>query len=335
MGSVLLGVITGGLLALVADHLNVKWPVLYLIGLSLTSTLLAFLIFSFLFQTYIGNRIRTIYRLISSKKLNLNRLETSIRKDVLGHLEQDTQNWVRTQQEQIKNLEEQVAFKREFLGNLAHELKTPVFSIEGYVITLLEGGLEDETVNRKFLGRVLNGVDRISAILKDLDDISKYEFNRYTLRKTLFDIVATAQKIIEELEKSAHTRNIQLKFEKQYGSIKVNGDEGKLSQVLTNLIVNSIAYGIKGGTTTIRFHDLEDTKLLVEVADDGLGVSEDHLPRLFERFYRVDKSRARNTGGSGLGLAIVKHIVEAHNQSINVRSTEGVGSTFSFTLDKA
>lgn len=180
----------------------------------------------------------------------------------------------------------------------------------------------------------MNGVDRISAILEDLDEISKYEFDRFTLKLTEFDIVNLTKKIFDELQSNTEEKNIKFEFAKSYDPILVKGDEGKLSQVMTNLISNSVSYGSEGGTTTVRFHNLESGKLLVEVADDGLGIDEVHLPRLFERFYRVDKSRARNIGGSGLGLAIVKHIVEAHGQTINVRSTAGKGSTFSFTLDK-
>lgn len=302
--------------------------------LPLLTGIAGFAIFGLIFQKFLNERIKVIYRVISRKKIEEEDVQVSMRDDVFVKLEKDTQKWAMDQYNQIEKLEEQAAFRREFLGNLAHELKTPVFSIQGYILTLLEGGLEDENVNREFLERALNGVDRISDILEDLDEISKYEFDRYQLKLSEFDIVDLTKKIFTELEGKAATKQIRFEFNKSYPKINVRADQGKISQVITNLISNSISYGSEGGTTTIRFHNLDNKKLLVEVADDGLGIEESHLPRLFERFYRVDKSRARNIGGSGLGLAIVKHIIEAHNQSINVRSTEGKGSTFSFTLEK-
>ena len=335
LGSFLLGALVFVLILLIQfiSTTYLSWE--FLIFIPLITVVVALSLFSFIFQRYIGDRIRTLYRLISNKKFNDDAFVTSIKEDVFSQLETDTEEWAKTQNDQIKELKEQEAFRREFLGNLAHELKTPVFSIQGYVLTLLEGGLEDESVNREFLERALNGVDRISAILEDLDDISKYEFDRHSLKVTEFDIVELTKKIFTELEKRAQEKGVKFEFSETYDPIKVKGDRGKLSQVITNLISNSISYASEEGVTTVRFHDLDKNKLLVEVADNGLGINEKHLPRLFERFYRVDKSRARNIGGSGLGLAIVKHIIEAHAQSINVRSTEGVGSTFSFTLEKA
>lgn len=300
----------------------------------LLTAVAGFALFSVIFQRFINERIKVIYRVISKRKISDEDFQMSVSDDVFNKLEADTEKWARNQYAQIEKLEEQAAFRREFLGNLAHELKTPVFSIQGYILTLLEGGLEDQNVNREFLERALNGVDRITDILEDLDEISKYEFDRYTLKLSEFDVVGLTRKIFSELEGKAENKNIKFEFSKSYDPIKVKADQGKISQVLTNLISNSISYGSEDGTTTVRFHDLDKHKLLVEVADDGLGIEESHLPRLFERFYRVDKSRARNIGGSGLGLAIVKHIIEAHDESINVRSTAGKGSTFSFTLQK-
>jgi two-component system, OmpR family, phosphate regulon sensor histidine kinase PhoR len=324
------------LLLLFADFgLDEQFGVRTYVLLPSVTCLGGFLIFALIFRQFLNERIRNIYRLISYKKFEDEEYEISLREDVFVKLEQDTEQWAKNQSEQIQNLEEQANFRREFLGNLAHELKTPVFSIQGYILTLLEGGLEDEKVNREFLERALNGVDRISEILEDLDEISKYEFDRFSLKTSEFDIVDLTRKIFKELEGSAQSKKITFEFSKTFDAIKVKADQGKISQVLTNLIKNSIIYGSDGGVSTVRFHNLEDKKLLVEVADNGLGIEEKHLSRLFERFYRVDKSRARNIGGSGLGLAIVKHILEAHGESINVRSTEGKGSTFSFTMKMA
>jgi two-component system phosphate regulon sensor histidine kinase PhoR len=334
LGSLILGVLVLAILLGVQLATEYEFSLPVWVLLPLLTALAGFGIFAIIFQNFLNDRIRIIYRQISNRKLQKEDFEMSITEDVFDKLEKDTKEWANTQTQQIEKLEEQAAFRREFLGNLAHELKTPVFSIQGYVLTLLEGGLEDENVNREFLERALNGVDRISAILEDLDEIAKYEFDRYSLKLTEFDIVDLTKKIFGELEGKAKQKNIKFEFSKSFDPIIVSADHGKISQVLTNLISNSISYGSEEGTTTVRFHDLEQKKILIEVADNGLGIEESHLPRLFERFYRVDKSRARNIGGSGLGLAIVKHIVEAHDQSINVRSTEGQGSTFSFTLNK-
>lgn len=317
-----------------------SFPLVSLIAIPLTAGVASFVIFWMMVERYINKKIKLIYRIISNRKITDDQVrEFKITEDVFSKLTKDTAEWAVQQSKQISELEEQAAFRKEFLGNLAHELKTPVFSIQGYILTLLEGGLEDEKVNRDFLERALNGVERIAHLLEDLDEISRYEFNRHEIKLKKFDMVALAKATFKELDQKAKEKGISLTFNKNYDPVYVYADEGKIRQALTNLVVNSIAYGSDKGTTTVRFHQLDITsdktgkqKILVEVADNGLGIEEKHLPRLFERFYRVDKSRARHAGGSGLGLAIVKHIIEAHGETIKVRSTEGVGSTFSFTL---
>lgn len=258
----------------------------------------------------------------------------SMYKDVLANAADDTRKWADERNSEISKLKEQEAFRREFLGNLAHELKTPIFSIQGYILTLLEGGLEDETVNRSFLERASKATDRMTSILEDLDEITKMEVDRVELNITKFDLVDLAQEVMESLEIPAKDKNIILKFNKDYDPIEVMADKGKIGQVLTNLIANSIAYGNESGRTQIKFYYMDET-VMCEVADNGPGIEEHLLPRLFERFYRVEQSRNRNEGGSGLGLAIVKHIIETHQQTINVRSTINVGCTFSFTLKMA
>jgi two-component system, OmpR family, phosphate regulon sensor histidine kinase PhoR len=343
LGSVLLGILVLGILILLQMFSDHALSTLAVVLVPLLAAILSFFVFWFIVERFINRKIKIIYRIISTKKItNDSSRQFKITEDVLSKITEDTIDWATQQTKQIKELEEQAAFRKEFLGNLAHELKTPVFSIQGYVLTLLEGGLEDEKVNRDFLERALNGVERISNLLEDLDEISKYEFDRHTLKPKKFDIVALAKSTFKELEQKTQSKGIRFKFNKNYDPIFVKADEGKIRQVLVNLINNSVSYGSENGTTTVRFHDLDiektkdgKGKILVEVADDGLGIEEKHLPRLFERFYRVDKSRARNVGGSGLGLAIVKHIVEAHGETIKVRSTENVGSTFSFTLERA
>jgi two-component system phosphate regulon sensor histidine kinase PhoR len=343
LGSFLLACLILLTLILVQTISDSPFSLVTLLLVPLITGIVSFVLFWFIVERFINKKIKMIYRIISNKKItDDNPRQFKITEDVLGKLTEDTVDFAETQSSQIKELKEQAEFRKEFLGNLAHELKTPVFSIQGYILTLLEGGLEDEKVNRDFLERALNGVDRISNLLEDLDEISRFEFEQQTLKIKKIDIVALAKSTFKELEQKATQKNIRFQFAKSYDPIFVKADEGKIHQVLVNLINNSIAYGNEGGCTTVRFHDLDmdkskdgKGKILVEVADDGLGIEEKHLPRLFERFYRVDKSRARNIGGSGLGLAIVKHIVEAHGETIKVRSTEGVGSTFSFTLERA
>jgi two-component system phosphate regulon sensor histidine kinase PhoR len=258
-----------------------------------------------------------------------NEISFKITDDVIANAEIETQRWTEERNKEISKLKEQEEFRREFLGNLAHELKTPIFSIQGYILTLLDGGLEDENVNRTFLERASKATDRMVSIIEDLDQITKMEADALKLEMRPFDIDT-----FESLEMMAKEKNIKLLFAKEYSSTFVIGDKPKIAQVLVNLITNSIFYGNKDGTTIVRFYKMDDI-VTIEVSDNGPGIEEEHLPRLFERFYRVEKSRNRNDGGSGLGLAIAKHIVESHRQTISVRSTYGVGSTFSFSLDKS
>lgn len=294
----------------------------------------SYLTFYFFIKSFITEKLRILYRSIRKGKF-YNGQHESIRMtdDVILQAEIETKKWTDDRIAEISHLKEQEKFRKEFIGNLAHELKTPVFSIQGYILTLLEGGLEDEKVNRKFLERASKATERMTAILEDLDQLTKIEFNKVNLELTNFDIKALILDIFEELDMAAKARNIRLKFAKDYDPILVYADKNKIGQVLLNLINNSILYGNEGGETQIRFYMLENI-VTIEVSDNGPGIPEEDLPRLFERFYRVEKSRNRNEGGSGLGLAIAKHFVEAHGQTINVRSTLGVGSTFTFGLDR-
>ncbi len=254
--------------------------------------------------------------------------------DIIADAARETTLWSDERINEISKLKVQEEFRREFLGNLAHELKTPVFSIQGYILTLLDGAIEDENVNRVFLERASKATERITNILDDLDQITRLEVDDLQMEIRSFDIVELAQEVFDSLEIIAQEKNITLKFTKFYSPITVMGDRSKIAQVFTNLISNSISYGNEKGTTIIRFYVVDDL-VTVEISDNGPGIDETHLPRLFERFYRVEKSRNRNEGGSGLGLSIVKHIIESHGQRISVRSTVGLGSTFSFSLDKS
>ena len=237
---------------------------------------------------------------------------------------------------EIELLKQQENYRKEFIGNISHELKTPLFTIQGYVLTLLEGGVVDEKTRAKYLKKAAKGVDRLMYVIKDLDLITKIESGIETLNRTAFDIRETLNNIFELLEIEGVRNNITLRMDKKYEDpIFVFADEERIQQVLTNLIINSVKYGIERGVTEISCERMNETKLLVRVNDNGDGIDEEHLPRLFERFYRVDKTRNRNQGGSGLGLAIVKHIIEAHNERVFVESKIGVGSEFSFSLPLA
>jgi two-component system, OmpR family, phosphate regulon sensor histidine kinase PhoR len=333
-GSAILGALL--LIALILlNFFSVQIDLAVIILLPLFVAAASYGIFHFLIKQFITERLRVLYRSIRKGKFGGKQAKNfKLSDDLISNAEAETQHWQDEQSAEISKLKEQAAFRREFLGNLAHELKTPVFSIQGYILTLLEGGLEDETVNRMFLERASKATDRMSAILEDLDQLTKLEVNEIQLDLKPFDIKELVQDLFEDFEMKALKRNIKLVFAREYNPTFVKGDRGKIGQVLTNLINNSISYGNENGTTKIRFYSVDDL-ITIEVSDDGLGIDDTHLSRLFERFYRVEKSRNRNEGGSGLGLAIAKHIIEAHGQKINVRSTIGVGSTFTFSLDRA
>lgn len=280
----------------------------------------------FVFRVYIKNQFKKIYASIDQVfENNENYGETT---------QEKIENWITARSKEVKELKTTEAYRREFFGNLAHELKTPVFSVEGYILTLLEGGLEDENINRKFLKKAAKGVDRITKVIQDMDTITKIESGALKLdfkKIALFDLI---KNVISELEDLAETKNITIDLTKpNVMEINILGDKLKLEQVFTNLIANSIYYGNQNGKTDIVIKEVKN-KVEILVKDNGIGIPKNHLPRLFERFYRVEKSRNRNKGGSGIGLAIVKHIIEAHNHTISVDSQTGVGTSFTFSLDK-
>ncbi len=293
----------------------------------------AYLVFYTIVKNMIHDRLTILYKSIRrGKSSGEKRKKFRIADDIIGNAEAEAKLWAEERSKEIIMLKQQEAFRREFLGNLAHELKTPIFSIQGYILTLLEGGLEDETVNRKFLERASQGTDRMVRIVEDLDEITKMEVDKLAMNIQKFDIIELIKEIIDSFEIKAKEKNIVVKFNKTYPTVIVKGDRYKIGQVITNLINNSIAYNNENGTTKVRLNQL-DKIVTVEIADDGPGIESKDMTRLFERFYRVEKSRNRNEGGSGLGLAIAKHIVEAHGYTLTVRSTVGMGSTFAFSLD--
>lgn len=236
---------------------------------------------------------------------------------------------------EIDRLKEMERYRKEFLGNVSHELKTPIFNIQGYVLTLLDGGLEDPKINRKYLERTEKSINRLISIIEDLETISRHEAGELKLEREEFNLVQLIEEVFEAQEIRAKKREIKLQMDKKYKKpILVSSDKMKIFQVLSNLVTNSIYYGKPGGKTRVSISE-EMNRILVEVNDNGIGLAPADIPRIFERFYRVDKSRSREQGGTGLGLAIVKHIIEAHNETIRVKSRLGKGSSFIFSLPKA
>jgi len=234
--------------------------------------------------------------------------------------------------DKLRSLEK---YRKEFLGNVSHELKTPVFNIQGYILTLLDGGLEDPVINREYLKRTEKSINRMINIIDDLESITKLETGELELEFENFNIHRLVRDVFEFQDANRNRYKIKLIFDKNYQKpIMVYADEKRITEVLNNLIVNSIYYSERGGKTTVGFIEQEEN-ILVDVRDNGIGIAKNEIPRIFERFYRTDRSRSRDRGGTGLGLSIVKHIIEAHNQSISVKSEPGQGSSFSFTLKKA
>lgn len=325
------------LVALVTEYLisdRIEWIPLVVGGI--LSMVLTWALFLWFTKRFISNRIRALYKTIYNVKLPDNeelKLPGS-GDELINKIQQDVIEWAATRSTEIDDLRKLEIYRREFLGNVSHELKTPIFNIQGYVSTLIEGGIEDPQINKKYLERTEKSVERMITIIQDLESISRIESGEMALDLENFDLGNLAQDIVEAQEMKASKRAIKLRMRENQNVIRVNADKDRIRQVLTNLVVNSIKYGKDSGETEVRLFDMED-HVLVEVSDNGIGIGKEHLPRLFERFYRVDKGRSRDQGGTGLGLAIVKHILEAHGQTINVRSSEGVGSTFSFTLRKA
>ncbi|WP_299222257.1 ATP-binding protein [uncultured Alistipes sp.] len=290
----------------------------------------------FIIRKYVAYKLKPIYSIVLSRDVHTKEVLSELRDKRVENIGEELTAWADTNDREIARLKQAEQFRKQYLGNVAHELKTPIFNIQGYISTLLDGGLEDELINRKYLERAEKSIDRLINIVNDLDTISKLESSMNRLDMERFDIVALAKEIAEQAEIEADRKGIVLSVkgaENLPSPFWVQADKHYIGQVFVNLVINSIRYGREGGMTRIRFRDMLD-RILVEVEDNGQGIGKEDLPRIFERFYRTDKGRSREQGGTGLGLAIVKHIVEAHGERISVRSEPGVGSTFSFTLKK-
>lgn len=285
---------------------------------------------------FIFKKIKLIYKIIHNFKLPSDFKETKIkmREHILEDVEAEVDEWAKKQSKDLKKLEELAAYRRRFIGDVSHELKTPIFNIQGFLHTLLDGGLHDPEINVKYLERAASNVERLEIIVEDLETINRLENGQMVLDTRSFDLKELAEQVFDDTELQAERRNIELSFKENANrSFTVFADKESIRQVLMNFVTNSIKYGRPGGRVHIGFYDM-DNKVLVEVSDNGIGIEPNHLPHVFDRFYRVDKSRSREQGGTGLGLSIVKHIIEAHKETVNVRSTIGKGTTFGFTVAK-
>lgn len=311
--------------------ITLNWNFVILFSISLF--IFSFFVLQYRVERFIYRRVKKIYddvSLLESSSFRNKAITTD-----MATLTREVEKFARDKKIEIETLKIREEYRREFLGNVSHELKTPLFTVQGYILTLLDGAMNDKVLRKKYLQRAEKGVERLIYIVQDLDMITKMEVGDLNLNFTRFNIVEVVQNVFDLLEMKADKKGIMLMFDMKYiKPIMVYGDQEKIQQVVTNLVVNSIKYGKENGTTEIGIEDLVNNKVIVRVKDNGEGIEKKNIPRLFERFFRVDKSGARTEGGSGLGLAIVKHIIEAHDEKIYVESKYNEGSEFSFTLEK-
>ncbi|MBK8967466.1 MAG: sensor histidine kinase [Lewinellaceae bacterium] len=323
------------LVSLLSAHFEISLP-----GLVLVFAVSLAIVFSatyYFIRYYIFRKIKLIYKVIHRHKLPSDFKAQKIRmaRNILDDVEEEVNQWAEERSRELDDLEKLAVYRRQFIGDVSHELKTPIFNIQGFIHTLLDGAIDDPEVNMKYLNRAAKNIERLQAIVEDLETINKLEAGQMILDLREFDIRELTDEVFADMEMKAAERHIRLTYKEGANQrFRVRADKESIRQVLINLVQNSIKYGRKDGTTKVSFYDME-SYILVEVSDNGIGMSAEHLPHVFDRFFRADKSRSREAGGTGLGLAIVKHIVEAHKQTINVRSTPGQGSTFGLTLEKA
>ncbi|MBT8255697.1 MAG: sensor histidine kinase [Bacteroidia bacterium] len=295
---------------------------------------LSFIIIQVRVEKFIYKRVKKIYDDVSI--LDASTFQNQPITTDMETLTKEVERFAENKKLEIETLKVRENYRKEFIGTISHELKTPLFTVQGYILTLLDGAMGDKAVRKKYLQRASKGVERLIYIVKDLDMITKLEMGDLVLHKSDFNIVETIQNVFDLLEMKSTKKDISLEFDIDYeDSIMVHADQERIQQILTNLLENSIKYGRTDGTTEVSIENLIKNKVIIRVTDNGEGIEASKIPRLFERFFRVDQSGSRKEGGSGLGLAIVKHLVEAHGEKIYVESQFGVGSEFSFTLERA
>jgi two-component system phosphate regulon sensor histidine kinase PhoR len=326
---------TGFVMLLASNMFKLPFRSLYLFGFVfiLIVYLFSFIVLQYRVERFIYRRVKKIYDDVS-----LLESSTFINQPITTDMEtltREVKKFATDKKLEIEMLQVREEYRREFLGNVSHELKTPLFTVQGYISTLLDGAMEDKVIRKKYLKRAEKGVERLIYIVNDLDMITKLEVGDLNLDISEFDIVELIQNVFDLLEMKAEKKKITLSFENYHLLPNyVRGDRDRIQQIIENLIVNSIKYGKTGGATEVAVVNLTKEKVLIRISDNGEGIEKQNIPRLFERFYRVNKSGSRSEGGSGLGLAIVKHIIEAHKEKIYVESEFGVGSEFSFTVAK-
>ena len=304
----------------------------FIIIIILIFFLCSVLLVHFRIERFILNKVKGIYSDLLPSGVSQNKM--TIQSDI-EVLKKGLRKFADDKKLEIELLKDKENYRKEFIGNISHELKTPLFTIQGYVLTLLQGAVKDKEVRDKYLKRTAKGVERLIYVVKDLDLITQFESGIKSIDRTSFDVIKLIENVFDLLEMRATKNAITLTFDKEYlNPVMVHADEERIQQVLTNLIINSLKYGVENGKTEVSIQDVNSEKIVIRVNDNGEGIAEEHIPRLFERFYRVDKTGNRKQGGSGLGLAIVKHIIEAHQEKLVVESTLGVGSEFSFTLQR-
>jgi len=322
--------------ALLSLTLATKWYIPFVVFA--ITFIITYNLYYYTLQRFIYRKIKLIYKFIYQTKATRKEeffYESILPQKSLDEVNRDVQKWAAQKSQEIEILRANEQFRKEFLMNLAHELRTPIFTVQGYVDTLLGGALNDPAVNTKFLTNASRGIDRLVRLVDDLGEISKLESGRIPIIQETFIIQELISDVFEEMSLSAGSKNMSLSFKKgTEGALEVYADKQKIKQVLVNLIENAIKYGNDGGIVTAGCYLMDDKHIYIEISDDGPGIAEEHLSRIFERFYRADRSRSRTIGGTGLGLAIVKHIIEAHGQTVNARSKPGVGSSFGFTLER-
>jgi two-component system phosphate regulon sensor histidine kinase PhoR len=310
--------------------------ILYIVCGTTLIFIFSFLVFRFTLEKFIYSKIRLIYKTIYNIKAPKNTIKhKNSHDDVLEHVSHEVESWEREKSSEIEHLQQMERYRKDFLGNVSHELKTPVFTIQGYISTLLDGGLEDPVVNREYLKRAEINVERLINIIEDLDEIAQLESGEVKINPVRFDIAALAEEVVNSLEIKTTKNNVSVHLNKEEKPVFVIADKEKIRQVYTNLMDNAIRYrSPEDARIKISFFDM-DENILTEITDNGIGIEQEEIPRVFERFYRTEKGRASSKKGKGLGLAIVKHIINAHNQTVHLRSAVGIGTTVGFTLKKA
>ncbi len=314
--------------------INLSWDIILL--LSLYIFILSFFVVFYAIESFIYRRIKLIYKIISKAKFtkDITALRMDMSRDVIHDVEEDIIRNISDEVKEFENLKKLEEYRKQFLGNVSHELKTPIFNIQGYLEALIDGGLKDETINMNYLQRAISNVERMNDMVSDLEMISRIEDGKLKLDAEKFSLNDLVAEVIDSFSILTQKTEIDVKMKKgSLSSCIVYADKNRVRQVIVNLLSNAINYNKPGGKASIGLYDM-DEKILLEISDTGIGISEENMLRIFERFYRVSKSRSREKGGTGLGLSIVKHIIEAHKQTINVRSEIGIGTTFSFTLNK-